>query len=117
MVHTILRKASLTKDLIQMDFLAPRIAEKTQPGQFLIVRAREDSERIPLTIAASNQAEGSISIIFQVVGASTAILADLAVGQALASATGPLGKPSDFHGARRVLCVGGASARRCSFPR
>ncbi len=116
MQHTVLAKSTLAPNLIRMDFEAPRIAEKHLPGQFLIVRATEDGERVPLTIAASDVEKGSVSIIFQVLGVSTRQLAELEVGQALASATGPLGTPSDFHGAKRVICVGGGVGTAVLFP-
>ena len=116
MRHTIVKKSVLTPDLIQLDFLAPRIAKATKPGQFLIVRAYDDSERVPLTIAASDAETGVISIIFQMIGVSTMKLGELEEGDALASATGPLGTPSDFHGAKRVLCIGGGVGTAVLFP-
>lgn len=116
MKHTIVNKTVLTPDLIRLDFMAPRIARATKPGQFLIVRAYEDSERVPLTIAASDPEKGEISIIFQLIGVSTKKLGELEVGDALASATGPLGRPSDFHGAKRVVCIGGGVGTAVLFP-
>ncbi len=115
-MHKILSKTLLTPDLVRMTFLAPRIAEKAQPGQFLVVRAVEEGERVPLTIAASDEKEGTITIIFQMIGVSTRQLGALEIGQALASATGPLGQPSDFHGAKRVVCVGGGVGTAVLFP-
>ena len=115
-MHTVVAKSTLAPGLIRMDFLAPRIAQKAQPGQFLIVRAVEEGERVPLTIAAADPSAGVVTIIFQVLGVSTRQLADIPVGAALPSATGPLGTPSDFHGARRVLCVGGGVGTAVLYP-
>lgn len=116
MKHTIVHKRILTPDLIRLDFLAPRIAKSAKAGQFLIVRAYEDSERVPLTIAASDPETGVVSIIFQMIGVSTKKLGELEEGEALASATGPLGTPSDFHGAKRVVCIGGGVGTAVLFP-
>lgn len=115
-MHTVLSKSTLAPNLIRMDFLAPRIARKHQPGQFLIVRAAEEGERVPLTIAASDPEKGTVSIIFQMVGVSTRQLGALAVGDAIASVTGPLGTPSQFHGAKRVICVGGGVGTAVLYP-
>jgi ferredoxin--NADP+ reductase len=114
--HTVLAKSWLAPNLIRMECVAPRIANRHQPGQFLIVRAAEDGERVPLTIASSDREKGSVSIIFQVLGASTRQLAEVEVGDALASVTGPLGIPSDFHDAKRVICVGGGVGTAVLFP-
>lgn len=116
MKHTIVHKRVLTPDLVRLDFLAPRIAKAAKAGQFLIVRAHEDSERVPLTIAASDADTGVVSIIFQMIGVSTKKLGELEEGEALASATGPLGTPSDFHGAKRVVCIGGGVGTAVLFP-
>lgn len=116
MKHTIVQKTLLTPDLVRLDFLAPRIAKATQPGQFLIIRAYEDSERVPLTIAASDPQSGVVTVIFQMIGVSTKKLGELEVGDAPASVTGPLGRPSDFEGAKRVVCIGGGVGTAVLFP-
>ena len=115
-VYTILSKSALAPDLIRMRILAPRVASKHLPGQFLIIRAAEQGERIPLTIAASDPGSGSVDVIFQMVGVSTRQLGALNPGDALPSVTGPLGLPSDFHGAKRVVCVGGGVGTAVLFP-
>ncbi|MCL2544770.1 MAG: sulfide/dihydroorotate dehydrogenase-like FAD/NAD-binding protein [Clostridia bacterium] len=115
-MYTVLAKETLAPNLIRMEFLAPRIAKRHLPGQFLIVRATEEGERVPLTIAEADPERGSVAIIFQVVGVSTRQLGALEVGSSLASATGPLGMPSDFHGARRVLCLGGGLGTAVLYP-
>lgn len=115
-MHTVVARTQLAPNLLRMEFSAPRIAEKAQPGQFLIVRAVEEGERVPLTIASCDVARGTVSIIFQILGVSTQQLGSLRVGDALASATGPLGMPSQFHGAKRVVCVGGGVGTAVLFP-
>ncbi|MDR3050962.1 MAG: sulfide/dihydroorotate dehydrogenase-like FAD/NAD-binding protein [Oscillospiraceae bacterium] len=115
-MYTIIAKELLAPGLVRLDFTAPRIASSALPGQFVIVRALEEGERVPLTIAATDTAAGSVSIIFQTIGVSTRQLGALSAGQRLASATGPLGKPSEFFGAKRVLCVGGGVGTAVLYP-
>ncbi len=115
-MHQIIAKADLAPNLIRLDFLAPDIAVAALPGQFVIVRATEDGERVPLTIATADPATGAISIIFQTIGVSTRQLGALNVGDSLASATGPLGVPSHFFDAKRVVCVGGGVGTAVLYP-
>ncbi len=115
-MHQIIAKADLAPNLIRLDFIAPDIAKAALPGQFVIVRAHEDGERVPLTIATADPATGAISIIFQTIGVSTRQLGALHVGECLASATGPLGVPSHFFGAKRVVCVGGGVGTAVLYP-
>jgi len=86
---------------------APEVARKALPGQFVVVRIDERGERIPLTIADWDLAEGSITLIFQEVGATTMRLGTLRAGDALADFIGPLGNPSEIHNFGTVVCVGG----------
>ena len=86
---------------------APEVARKAQPGQFVVVRIDERGERIPLTIADWDLTEGSITLIFQEVGATTMRLGTLRAGDALADFIGPLGLPSEIHNFGTVVCVGG----------
>lgn len=95
---------------------APRIADKGQPGQFLIVRADEFSERIPLTIVDTNKEEGTIQLIFQVIGKSTAKLAALKAGDTIADVSGPLGMPTDIKEYGTVLLVGGGVGIAALYP-
>ena len=86
----------LTPTICLMEVEAPRIAAAALPGQFLIVRAREQGERIPLTICDYDRDGGTVTIVTQIVGASSRMICALEVGQALVDVVGPLGRPSDF---------------------
>jgi ferredoxin--NADP+ reductase len=88
---------------------APLIARKAKPGQFVILKANEDGERIPLTMADTNVDKGTITIIYMVVGKSTALFRDLAVGEGYQDVIGPLGKPTHLEKIGKVVCVGGGT--------
>ena len=88
---------------------APQVARKAQPGNFVIVRVSEKGERIPLTIADSDQEAGTITIVFLVMGKSTAILDTLNAGEELHDLCGPLGKPAHIEPRGTVVCVGGGT--------
>ena len=104
----ILRKELLSEGVYRFDVEAPRIAKKTQPGQFIILRVNEEGERIPLTVADFDREKGVITIIFQVVGASTELLASLKEGDEILDFVGPLGKKSEIEpGLGTVVCIGG----------
>lgn len=104
----ILFKKQLSNDVYLMKLEAPLIAEERAAGQFIILQVDEDyGERIPLTIADASIDEGSITIIFQVVGKSTSQLSLLKVGDEIPTLVGPLGKPTHIENFRRVVCVGG----------
>lgn len=104
----ILFKKQLSNDVFQMRLHAPLIAEERQAGQFIILQVDEDyGERIPLTIADANLDEGSITIIFQVVGKTTKQLSLLNVGDEIPALVGPLGKPTHIENFGTVVCVGG----------
>jgi len=95
-MYKIVRKKQLNAAIYMMDILAPLVAKSALPGQFIIVRNTEYGERIPLTIADINKEEGTVTIVFQTVGASTMELAQFEEGESIASFVGPLGKPSDL---------------------
>ena len=95
---------------------APRIAKKTKPGQFIILRANEKGERIPLTVAETNADEGWIRLYFQVVGKTTAMLSGMNQGDALADVIGPLGVPSHTDKVGTVICVGGGLGVAVIYP-
>ena len=95
-MYKILRKEMLTPTICLMEVEAPRIAAAALPGQFLIVRAREQGERIPLTICDYDRDGGTVPIVTQIVGASSRMICALETGQALVDVVGPLGRPSDF---------------------
>jgi ferredoxin--NADP+ reductase len=88
---------------------APKIAAKAKPGQFVILRANEKGERIPLTMADIDPAKGLINIIFMVVGKSTALFKTLQVGQGYLDVIGPLGQPTHLEKVGKVICVGGGT--------
>ena len=92
----ILRKKELSPNIFLMDVQAPRVAASAKPGQFVIVRVDEKGERIPLTICDYNREEGSVTIVTQVVGASSQKICSLNEGEALLNFVGPLGRPSEF---------------------
>ena len=88
---------------------APKIAAKAKPGQFVILRANEKGERIPLTMADTDPAKGLINIIYMVVGKSTALFKTLQVGQSYLDVIGPLGQPTHLEKVGKVICVGGGT--------
>ncbi len=106
-MHTILAKKQLSPNVTRLDLLAPRIAEIKQPGQFVIVRAKEGDERIPLTIADADPAQGTIALVIQAVGKATRDLVALEVCDAIRDVAGPLGHPTELITSGRALCVGG----------
>ena len=88
---------------------APSIAKKARPGQFVILKANEEGERIPLTMAESDPEKGTITIIYMVVGKSTALFRDLKVGDGYQDVIGPLGKATHLEKVGKVICVGGGT--------
>ena len=96
LMYPILEKRLLAEGIWLMQVLAPRVAHSAQPGQFVIVRADEHGERIPLTISDYDPAQGSVTIVTQAIGASTRKICSLDAGDAFADFAGPLGHPSEF---------------------
>ena len=99
-----------------MEVEAPFVAKKAEPGQFIILRVDENGERIPLTIADYNREAGTITIIFQVVGASTFKLNQLEEGDSLCDFVGPLGVPTHTDGLKKVAVVGGGVGCAIAYP-
>ncbi|MCQ2142871.1 MAG: sulfide/dihydroorotate dehydrogenase-like FAD/NAD-binding protein [Bacteroidales bacterium] len=97
-MYRILTKVFLTPNICRMEVEAPRLAKAARPGQFLIVRAEEKSERIPLTISDYDAAKGTVTIVTQMIGASSKEICAYEPGEAFADVVGPLGVPSDFIG-------------------
>lgn len=95
-MYKIVKAEKLAEQIYWMDVEAPRIAKHCEPGQFLIVKMDEKGERIPLTICDYNREQGMVTIVFQVVGASTEKMAYLKAGDSFRDITGPLGMPSEF---------------------
>ena len=99
----------VTSSVILHEIEAPRIARKAKPGQFIMLKATETGERIPLTMADTDPEAGTVTVIFMVVGKSTAIFAGLKVGDAYSDLIGPLGRPTDIEKVGHVVCVGGGT--------
>ncbi len=95
--------------IILNEIIAPRISRKAKPGQFVILQADETGERIPLTMADTNPEKGTITIIYMVIGKSTARFKDLKVGDEYFALIGPLGKPTHVENVGKVVCVGGGT--------
>ena len=95
---------------------APRIASKAEPGQFVVIRANETGERIPLTMADTDTEKGTITLIFQVVGKTTALFRTLEVGDSIRDVIGPLGKPTHVENLGTVVCVGGGTGVAVMHP-
>ncbi len=112
----IIEKKELNPTVTKMVIHAPLIAKKAQPGQFIIVRAKEDSERIPLTVADYDREGGTITIIFQIVGGGTIELNSLNEGECVHDFVGPLGTPSHLDGLKKVAVVGGGVGCAIAYP-
>jgi ferredoxin--NADP+ reductase len=114
--HKIVSRRALSPNVTRLDVVAPRIAEVRQPGQFVIVRCGEDSERIPLTIADSDPARGTITLVVQAIGKSTQELVALGVGDIVADIAGPLGHPTELMTSGHAVCVGGGVGTAVVYP-
>ena len=99
-----------------MEIEAPLIAKKAQPGQFIILRTDENGERIPLTVADYDREKGTVTIIFQIVGATTNQLNSFNEGDYIHDFVGPLGKPTETEGLKKVAVVGGGVGCAIAFP-
>ena len=115
-MFTIIKRRELNPTVTELWIKAPLIAKKAQAGPFIIVRAKEDSERIPLTIAGFDREAGTVTIIFQVVGAGTMQLNALKEGEAVHDFVGPLGKATEIEGLKNVCVVGGGVGCAIALP-
>ena len=115
-MYKIVRKKSLNPTVMLMDIDAPAVAKKAEPGQFIILRVDEYGERIPLTVADYDRQKGTVTIIFQVVGATTEKLNALNEGDCLHDFVGPLGKPSETEGLKKVAVIGGGVGCAIAYP-
>jgi len=107
-MNRILKKTQLSDDVYRMEVEAPLIARERKPGQFIILQIDDQlGERIPLTIADADPAQGSITLIFQAVGRTTHLLADKQEGDTIAALLGPLGQPTHIEKVGHAVCVGG----------
>lgn len=115
-MYEIIRKKVLNPTVILMDIDAPLVAKKAQPGQFIILRIDENGERIPLTVADFDREKGTVTIIFQKVGASTEKLSHLNEGDHILDFVGPLGVASHTDGLKKVAVVGGGVGCAIAYP-
>ncbi|HEY6794313.1 MAG TPA: sulfide/dihydroorotate dehydrogenase-like FAD/NAD-binding protein [Kineosporiaceae bacterium] len=106
-MNIIRAKSRLSPTVTQLIVDSPRIARVRRPGQFVIVRRADGAERVPLTISDADPQAGTITLVVQAVGKSTADLADLAVGDPVTDIAGPLGRPTDLIQEGHAVCVGG----------
>lgn len=113
----VLAKKELNPSVTLMTVAAPQVAKKALPGQFVILRADEHGERIPLTIADFDRAAGTVTVIFQKVGFTTRLLGELNVGDDVLDFVGPLGRPTEIpQGTKRVCVVGGGVGCAIAYP-
>ena len=115
-MYRITQKVELNPTVTKLSIEAPLIAQKAQPGQFIIVRPLEESERIPLTIAGYDRQAGTVDIIFQIVGDTTMELNALKVGDEVHDFVGPLGRPTETEGLKKVCVVGGGVGCAIALP-
>lgn len=115
-MYKILTKKILNPTVTLMEVDAPMIAKKAEPGQFIILRVDAEGERIPLTIADFDREKGTITIIFQIVGATTEKLNHLEEGEFIHDFVGPLGVPSHTEGLKKVAVVGGGVGCAIAYP-
>ncbi len=115
-MYKIVTKQVLNPTVVRMDIQAPAVARKAQPGQFIILRVDGDGERIPLTVADYDRDAGTVSIIFQIVGATTQALSQKDVGDCIADFVGPLGRATETEGLKKVAVVGGGVGCAIAYP-
>ncbi|MBO7318823.1 MAG: sulfide/dihydroorotate dehydrogenase-like FAD/NAD-binding protein [Clostridia bacterium] len=115
-MYRITQKKILNPTVIQMNIEAPLVAKKAKPGQFIILRVEEDSERIPLTVAGTDKENGTVKIIFQVVGATTKKLSFKEEGEHICDFVGPLGTATELDGLKKVCIIGGGVGCAIAMP-
>ena len=115
-MYKIVERAELNPTVTKLVIEAPLIAKKAQPGQFIIVRPFDDSERIPLTIAGYDREAGTVTIIFQIVGGTTMELNTLKAGDSVHDFVGPLGRATETEGLKKVCVVGGGVGCAIALP-
>ena len=115
-MYKIIRKRVLNPTVTQMEIEAPLVAHKARPGQFIILRVDDEGERIPLTVAGCNPAQGTVKIIFQIVGATTALLNHKNEGESISDFVGPLGVATKTDGVKKVCVIGGGVGCAIAMP-
>ena len=115
-MYKILKKRRLSSNMTWLVIDAPLVARKAKPGQFIILRTDEYGERIPLTMAGHDSEAGTIDIIYAAVGRTTMLMDQLEEGDYLLDVVGPLGKPTEMEGLKRVAVVGGGTGNALAYP-
>ena len=115
-MYKILRRKVLNDNVTQIEVEAPLVAKKAKPGQFIILRVDEEGERVPFTIAGTNKEEGSVKVIFQIVGATTEKLNHKKEGDYIQDFVGPLGVPTHTEGKKKVCIIGGGVGCAIAMP-
>ncbi len=115
-MNKIVEKTDLSENVVKMVLEAPAIARKRKAGQFVVLITDEKGERIPLTIVDSDPEKGTVTIIFQVVGKTTAAMSKMKVGEAFSAVQGPLGNPTDIKKIGQVVCIGGGVGVGVVYP-
>ena len=115
-MYRIVRRRVLNPTVTQIEVEAPLVARKARPGQFIILRVDEDGERIPLTVAGTDPKEGTVKVIFQVVGATTEALNHRLEGDFIQDFAGPLGVPTHTEGLKNVCVIGGGAGCAIAMP-
>ncbi|MBO5287003.1 MAG: sulfide/dihydroorotate dehydrogenase-like FAD/NAD-binding protein [Clostridia bacterium] len=115
-MYKIVKRKSLNSTVVLMEIEAPLVAKKAEPGQFIILRTDKDGERIPLTVADFDREKGTVTIIFQIVGATTEKLSHMQEGDFLQDFVGPLGKKTHTDGLKKVAVVGGGVGCAIAYP-
>ena len=115
-MYKIVKKEILNPTVTKMEIEAPLVAAKAEAGQFIILRVNEDGERIPLTVAGYDRQKGTVTIIFQIVGATTALLNTKNEGEYISDFVGPLGNKTKLDGLKKVCIVGGGVGCAIALP-
>ena len=114
--YEIISKKQFSEKINEYVVYAPDVAHRARAGQFIILRATEDGERVPFTVCDYDREKGTITILVQTVGYSTMILEKLSVGDSICDFVGPLGKPTDLSGFDKILLVGGGIGSAVIYP-
>ncbi|MBQ7897305.1 MAG: sulfide/dihydroorotate dehydrogenase-like FAD/NAD-binding protein [Clostridia bacterium] len=112
----IIEKKFLNPTVVKMTVNAPLVAKKIKPGQFIILVAHEKGERVPFTVADFDREKGHVTVIYQIVGATTMLLSEMNEGDCLSDFAGPLGNPTKLEGVKRAVVIGGGLGCAIAYP-
>lgn len=115
-MYKIVDKKILNEQITTLTFEAPFIAKKVQPGQFVIIRADEKGERVPLTVADFDREKGTVTVIIQAIGFSTKKISSFNIGESFADCVGPLGVPTEFGSPKKAIVIGGGVGCAIAYP-